>query len=179
MGSKMESCISIDGSGKPHIDTQTLSESKIHDKTLWEIGHLFTIVANAANADVFISAPVIWLGVEFHFTVSINVGGNCFVYLYRDPIVSNNGTALPSINRYQDLTPVEAAASGMFHTPTVTNVGALLSESLAPGGSGIATVGGSSRDAQWIIDGNHTFLIRVTNSSGGNIPISITMIGHT
>jgi len=175
---KLESTIFLDDLGDTYLKTIDELYYKLHNKMVWEIGHLFPTIANLNSADFYISAPAEWAGVEFHYVIGINVGGNCHVLFYRDPTVSNDGTSLPSINRYQDANPVQAAVSGIFHTPTVTDVGDLLSGSLAPGGSGIARVGGST-DAQWVLDGSATFLMRVTNVSGGAIPISINMVGHT
>jgi len=107
-----------------------------------------------------------------HLTFSIAAGGDCEVLFYESTVTSNDGTALAENNMKRYST--ETATVVATYTPTVSNVGTLLHNSLQPGGRGPQSPGGTSRaETEWILKTSTKYLIRATNRAGSAQPMSI------
>jgi len=107
-----------------------------------------------------------------HLTFSVAAGGDCEVLFYESTVTSNDGTALAENNmqRYSTNTATVTAT----YTPTVSNVGTLLHNSLQPGGRGPQAPGGTSRaETEWVLKTGTKYLIRATNRAGTAQPVSI------
>jgi hypothetical protein len=94
--------------------------------------------------------------------------------MFENPTVSAEGTAITPINmnRFSSNTPT----GDIKHTPTVTGTGTSFGKELIPGGTGPFSIGGidgrSVRAPEIILHSARTYLIRITNQSGGTIDIS-------
>lgn len=120
-------------------------------------------IADDANLDLLFiandtkSAHLIW---------QLAAGGDAELLFYEDTVTSNDGTELNEVNLKRISTKV--AGETTFHTPTISDVGALLDNSLLPGGTG-GNAGGTGDgfgSREWILKPNTKHLIRLTNRAG-------------
>lgn len=113
---------------------------------------------------------------EPHLVLSAAAGGISEVIVYKDTTVSANGALIATQNMRQALHGTKLNTLLAYTSPTVTLVGTLIHIQLLPGGMGPGqgTSGGTARqETEWQLAINTTYMIRVTNRSGGAQPISI------
>lgn len=114
---------------------------------------------------------------ECHFVFEVNAGGDTELEFY-EGVTSSVGTAVyaHNMNRLEGTMTPECA---VVHTPTVTNTGQRLHNSVLPGGTGVgsgATPGGTARaGSEWILKKSTKYLIRATNRSAAAQPMSATL----
>lgn len=164
------------GTSKRRLDVHSLDQvhSKIHEGVYYMGGHYNSAVAAAANLDVLI---ITGANYELNFVPNIVVGGDAEFRLYEGTTVSANGTSLTMFNSKRSSS--NTTESSHYHTPTVTGVGTQLGPThFIPGGSGPFGVGGSGggpvRDGTEIdLKVSTNYLLRVTNITGGAIPVNI------
>lgn len=120
-------------------------------------------LANGASLNIHIAVPKEY---DLHTEFSVLVGGDGLLYMYEEPVLSNNGTLLTPVCQNRDF--AVAMGTKFYHTPTVTSVGtALINGRIIPGGSGPQSVGHIARaGAEWLLGADKSYLVRVTNSSG-------------
>ena len=144
----------------------------VHEGLAFTANHKFTSVANSSSVDLLLINPA---GNYPHIHVyDIACGrGDVDVLVYEDPTASANGTEITpgNPNRNSSNTPTLT----MFHTPTITDVGTLLSQVwLPPTATGVGQQAGiflSPAGTEWILAPSKSYLIRVTNNSGATISI--------
>lgn len=123
-------------------------------------------LADAANLDVLLIVPAEGL---MQVGISFALGGDGTMLFYEDAVVSANGTALLEVNRNRNSPNV--ATLEAYHSPTVTDVGTLLSGTIIPGGEGKKdSVGSGGGQADVILKKGATYLLRITNDSGAVQP---------
>jgi hypothetical protein len=139
-----------------------------HNSNLWIAGHYDSVVGSNVSVDVLLKTPAAW---SAHMTAEGAAGGDAVGYLFEGTSVSSDGTALTVVctNREDPKTAKVTA----FHTPTVTGNGMLVMAKFMPGGNWWFSPGGqSSTGAEIILKQSTNYLLRVTNISGGSVPIS-------
>lgn len=109
----------------------------------------------------------------YHTILRAATGGNSDFLLYENTIVSANGVKLSTSTRNRQNIKVPTLEA--YDTPTVTEVGTLLTSWFLPGGSRGAPVGGGYKGTQWILASDTNYLIRLTNRSGLSIMFSVSI----
>lgn len=124
------------------------------------------IVPNTNSRTLLLTTPNTTKRVHIAFKIGTNVLVQYF--LYENPTISNTGTAVTSYNR--DRNSSSAATLTVKHTPTVSDVGTILSQ-----GYLVTNNINNERveDRLWVLKQNEEYLLRVTNNSGGNAYITI------
>lgn len=139
------------------IDT---AHDHIHDGEAWHASHTFSAVGNGSSVDLQITTgkfPV-------HLLWDVAANTDVVASFYEAP-TSSVGTPVPVTNR---LRSSEASpGSSVVFTPTVSNVGSLISNFIAP-----ETLGRREVD-EWILKPETKYLLRATNQSGANRTISM------
>ena len=108
-----------------------------------------------------------------HAIFEVSVGGQSSVQMWEAPQVGDVGTAFGSLNMNRLMT--RTAETLLYHSPTITATGAItMVNRIIPAGATAQTrVGGqSSKGVEWVLAPETDYLLRITNTSGGNIPIS-------
>lgn len=128
----------------------------------------------ADNADIYLHIKT---GAKtLHGNVSIESDGKCYGKLFEGPTLSNDGTGLDEncLNRETIITP----DSTIFYDPTVSNDGTCL-ECRLLGTAGMFTAsGGNILESYWLLDHDSSYLIKVTNKSGGTSDVCINCQWH-
>lgn len=143
---------------------------EIHYGGMFHAEHAVTTVANGNTVDMLFRTG----DVPDHTIFEVAVGGQSTVQLWESPTVNTVGTAVPSWNMNRVIT--RTANTLIYHTPTITATGAItLVNRIIPAGATAQTrVGGqSSKGVEWVLAANKDYLLRITNTSGGNIPVSV------
>lgn len=155
------------------FETIDHTHKEIHDGNYYTISKLFTSVADNGFADLRIKSTT----KKFHGTVNVNVGGKCYVSLYKGSTYVGDGTAVTPINNNFNSTNVVNATA--FHTPNTPTTGTLVVNTLLGGVSdGKPLTGVSSSRVEYISKPTEDVLVRVQNKSGGAIDISIVIEGY-
>jgi hypothetical protein len=143
---------------------------EIHYGGMFHAEHTVAVVGNNAAVDMLFRTG----DVADHTIFEVAVGGQSTVQLWESPTISVTGTAVPSWNMNREIT--RTANTLIYHTPTITATGAItLVNRIIPAGATAQTrVGGqSSKGVEWVLAPETDYLLRITNTSGGNIPISV------
>lgn len=110
---------------------------------------------------------------EIHMVYDHACGGDSEFELSEGPTVTAaTGTPMTPQNKNRNFS--NANVTTALRDPTVTNIGVLIENTFAPGGTGPTAGGGigGSRN-EWELKPNTKYMFRVTNRSGNNQPISI------
>lgn len=146
-----------------------------HTGEYYVASRIFTAVANGSSADI-----VITTGNKYaHFSMLGKIGGDGRFFLYEAPnITGGTALSLQNVNR----TLANNNTSSLVYSPTVNSVGTQIHSTIIPGGSGRARARIGGTDSSLIRDGaeiilklNSTYLLRVTNVSGGAEDISLSV----
>jgi len=90
-----------------------------------------------------------------------SISSSIIARLYEDTITSANGTIVQSYNRNRN--SLGTSTLSVYHTPTVTSVGTLISSVIIGSGKGI---GGSNREtSEIILKQNTKYLVRITEQN--------------
>ena len=153
-------------SGAPYwID---VAHYEIHYGGMFHAEHTVASVANNNAVNLLFRTGA----TPDHTIFEVAVGGQSTVQMWEAPTVIG-GELVPSWNMNRVIT--RTANTLLYHTPTVTATSAItLVNRIIPAGSTAQTrVGGqSSKGVEWVFAPNTEYLLRITNTSGGNIPIS-------
>jgi hypothetical protein len=153
------------------VGAQTVIDAlhhEIHEGEAFSAGHLFAQVAGSANADLVLRTG----NKEAHLTWRAAAGGDSRAYIYEDTDADPDGTALTVFNKRRAATGVAALSAS--YGDTINAVGTLLPPDVIPGGSKNQSVGGSAAERdEWVLKRNATYLLRVSNVTGGAEDISI------
>ena len=150
------------------VSIETPSE-KIDTGNSYVANNYFASVGNNSFANVHIKAGSSKAPHAQMFVVS---DGKCYISLYRGATYSNSGTTLTILNRNGDSS--NTTQSTAYYSPTISNSGALLYQTLLPGAKGSAAVGGETMSqSEAILKYSTDYLLKVQNKSGGNSNIAI------
>jgi hypothetical protein len=109
-----------------------------------------------------------------HAIFEVAVGGQSSVQMFEAPEVGVAGTEISSLNMNRLIT--RTAETLLYHTPTITATGAItMVDRIIPAGATAQTrVGGqSSKGVEWVLAPSTDYLLRITNTSGGAVPVSV------
>lgn len=140
----------------------------IHDGNGYQLSGEIAALANAASAYFLIdpSAPIHWRDYRlFSDDAPIDIE------FFENPTTTDNGTTLTPLNRNRLSANTSTAA--VYSGPTVTADGSRLYISRIVGtGTGANKTGEvEGLPVEWIIDGGNTYLLKVTNNSGGPVDL--------
>lgn len=96
----------------------------------------------------------------YHMKGIVDVESEATIALYRGTTVSANGTAIPVYNRNHNSANTDYL--GIYHTPTVTNVGTVINGPRQVG-SGRALGAEVARADEYVLENNQIYLLRITN----------------
>ena len=147
------------------------SESALIHGVSWHVSHRFTDVADAASVDILVVTDP---GVELFIVGEAVADGKAYIDIYEGATVSASGTELTQYNRSRG--SAKTNGSTIYHTPTVTDTGTVISYGLMAGGEapGHRSIGGAGGiGADFIFKGDTIYLFRITNKSGSASDISI------
>jgi len=161
----------------PHtgsIQVIQLEHAKIHQGDAYAISGKETGLANAATA--YIYAVTGASHIHWRAASVTTENGEVDIAFYEAPTVSANGTLVPSFNKNRVSTNTSDLT--VYAGPTVTDNGTLLETGWVPptGGVGSHASGGEVErvGGEWILLPNSSYLISITNNSGGAIDYSYT-----
>lgn len=143
---------------------------RIHSNRGWTITHKHVDVANEAHADIALTTGANCYPHLRKFVVSAT-GGPCDALLYEGASVSG-GTPIAIQNNSR---PNSGDSSGVtaVHAPTVSDTGDEIDYALLPTSTAIGAntggVTGNDIGEEWILEPNKTYLLRLTNNSGGAV----------
>jgi len=146
------------------IRTIETDHAMIHDGKGFQLSGEIISLANGADAYFLIdpTTPIHWRNYKFSAdTAPINIR------LFENPTTTANGTVLSPLNRNRLSATVSTSA--IYSGPTVTADGTELYLTRIVGtGSGANRTGENvGLPLEWIIDGGNTYLLKVSNTSGG------------
>jgi hypothetical protein len=145
---------------------------EVHEGEMFSSEYNNTSVSNGASLDMRLTTGT----KRVHLVFETLVTGLCLAYLYEGATISG-GTALAEYN--MDRNSANAALMAVTHTPTVTATGstAIINGRIIPGGTSPTTrVGSGVRSSvERILKVSTEYLLRITNSSGGTIPIGVVL----
>jgi len=148
----------------------------VHAGKAFSINKSWENVANGASKDLIVTVHAT---TELHVRAfDLNVTGGATILLYETPTVNVGapGTALTTaMNKNRNLATTVTDHTWKYD-PTIDAVGTLMWSSFASTGKN--NFGESSTDAEWILCCGKTYLLRVTNTSGGNINITETIFAY-
>ena len=132
---------------------------------------LYGSIANDALAEIYLKLD----GVHWHASFEIHAGGDARFNLFENPTISSDGTPLNLYNNNRVTTKTTTGTA--FSVPTVTNAGTVLINRFLPGGSGPKSGGGNLLFArEYILNGERTYLMRLTNVSGSTQELSMHVL---
>lgn len=145
------------------------AHAKIHEGNHFYYRQYITLL-KAATYDILFVTPntTRWT----HFSRVIDVASSaCIFTLYEGVTTSNNGTPLTILNRDRNSNIVNTTL--VYHTPTITNVGTNIAQTLIGAGKNI---GGSNRDEnEAIFKQNTKYLCRITETNINNTEVNILL----
>jgi len=143
--------------------TITHAHKEVHSGSHYITGHLFTAVANNANADFRI---VNGSTKEIHLIITGIVEAKAYGYLYEGTTYTDPGTSNGIVNNNRNSSNTSTAT--VYYAPTVDTLGtAIYPEFLIPAGTKSAAIGGNASNGQEIILKPSTdYLIRLTSKAG-------------
>lgn len=164
---------------KTRFVTLPLQAQEINNGNSYASGHRFNAVADTNAVDIHMLTGTTAVNVVASVTVD---GGPVDVEAFEAATISGNGTTKGILNRNRNSS--NTAAAQVFHTPTISDDGTQLVDTLIPSTSGGAganafSLGGSANtdheNDKFILKPSTSYLIRVTNNSGGPIDVVITL----
>jgi len=142
--------------------TYPYSHVEIHQGNHYLVGRTIDLT-NSQVFDILLVTPntTKWS----HFIEAFASEAESNVKLYEGTTTSADGTSIPSFNNNRN--SANTAAMLVYHTPTITGIGTLLTEKNM--GAGKAQGGSLSRgDKELILKQNTKYLVRITNNTTSN-----------
>lgn len=151
------------------LPTQSIAHVRQHEGSMYHAGVRDEVLGDDANLDIlFINNSV-----HSHACESMACGGDSFVDVYEDPFTDVNslGTGMVARNRNRTF-PDNTVQSSLYSNPftDVNSLGTPLEYGgvIIGGSGGNSTGGGSGNDFfEWEFETGRSYLIRLTNKSGG------------
>ena len=152
------------------LRVQNAYQQKVATGGLFYLSHIYEAVGDGDSADLLIQTGLTKDAFGF---VDVSICGNARLYVYLSTEFEG-GTPLPIFGaRSYGEVEVEAQA---WYGATVLNDGIRVSERVLPGGAKKDAVGRIYRNAtQRILGAEKTWMIRVVNTSGNTMDMSINM----
>lgn len=149
--------------------TMDVFHHNIHEGNAYITGHYFSSINNGDNADVLIVNGKHECNIEATATCQ----GDMLIFLYKNTIVTSNGTAVDVMNLNDN--SVKQADALFYHTPTISSVGEMWHpQSYIPGGKqGSFSGADSSERHEFVLKRGGSYLIRAQNQSGTPSKMSI------
>jgi len=145
------------------IDTE---HAHIHNGNVYQLSGTITGLASTASAYILIdpTTPIHWR--YFKFTAD---GGPFDIEFFENPTTTADGADQTPINRNR--LSANTSASNIYEGPTVTDDGSRLDIATAIStGTGVNAAGElEGVVAEWIIDGDNTYLLKITNNDNGTL----------
>lgn len=149
-----------------------LEHTKVHSGEMFSVSHRFAAVANNGTADLRITVGA---SEPAHIKWNISSGGKIYLDIYEETTFTNLGAAVTpqNMNRLSSNTP----DTTFGHTPTVNVIGISRYENVFGSNSNpVARAGEVIRQpVEWLLAPTKNYLIRVTNKSGADRDIGITL----
>jgi len=144
---------------------------EVHEGETFQASYYNGAVANAGTIEILLVTAAAHTA---HLTFDVAAGGDAHVELLQNVTVNVAGTAITERNLNRTASDGDVTVTAT-HTPTVVG-GQVLSTFLAPGGTGPRAAGGTGRPStEWLLAKSKNYLIRGTNVSGNNQPMSIVV----
>ena len=155
----------------PSLTVISIPHNRVHVGDMYSASHLFIDVASTANADILVK---VGSNKDLHFIFSISAGAEAYVYLYEDPTITDDGTAVNIYNMNRGSSNTSDA--NVYFTPTIGAVGTQLCVGSLPAAFKKNDMGGTIRqDTEWNLEEDTNYLIRVINNGAGAEPIAIQL----
>lgn len=150
------------------------THDKTHEGRYFSGGYYNSSLADTSDQDFLVTTSS---SNVFHGQFLVSISGDCTMQIFTGPTTSG-GTSVTMSNHNRTSSKVSDLT--VVHTPTVTGTGTQLNGTIfLPGGDKHTGGGGSFGFANEIIMAKSTsYLLRVTNVSGGAIKISIGFFGY-
>lgn len=133
---------------------------------------MFIGVANNAYADIRVYTGS---NVEPNMGMTISADGKCYITIRKDATYSASGTAVTTINLNANSS--NTSSCSILYSPTISNSGTLVYETLLPAGKGSKTVGAELQSrAEVIFTPSTDYLLRVQNVSASSGDISVDLV---
>ena len=152
------------------VTLDLFKEATIQGKA-WSLDHVDLSVESVEDLDVLLITGA----KEATIMPSAAANGVSQSFIYEAPTTSANGSAITIINKNRNFSavlPVLTAFSG----PTVTGVGTQLANGLILGE--VDKFGEEITESGFVLKPNTKYLLRVDNTSGGTLPMSISVDFH-
>lgn len=106
-----------------------------------------------------------------HGVIRIITSGKAGLFLYETPTITADGTVVTPrcLNRETDASP----STTFFRDPTIGADGTELECALLGAAGHFIATGGETTGAYWWFDHNKNYIVKVTNTSGGAVDVSI------
>lgn len=157
------------------VTTIDYAHNKTHEGRYFSGGFYNSALADTATLDILIQNGSVS---TFHMVCSAAVSGNSTIQIYEGTTFSSAGSAVAMSNHNRSSANVFSGT--VTSTPTITLVGTQLNgTAFAPGGgkhSGSGAAAGFSNE--FILAKSTSYLVRVTNISGGTIKASLEIEGY-
>jgi hypothetical protein len=150
----------------------------VHRGYMFEVGTSTAVLANGTTASFLINLTSATITNELHLVFNASLGGQGKIDIYENAIYNSSGTALTAYN--MDRTTTNVCQAGIIFSANpleITTLGTKIYTTLSPGGTSVQTrIGGSTRAAtEWILKPGNSYSVVITNSSGGNIAVSLSL----
>lgn len=170
-GIRGKSLVDVDGTSGALVTVDTIHRL-IHLGKVFQASNYDPDLANNTDLDLLMVLGNRGAHARFH----IAANGSCRVRLIEDSSIGDNGQQITAYNRNRK-NPNQSASS-IYINPTVNSEGETILDDLLAGGSagGNRTIG-SSMDSfeEFNLKTGTNYLLRVTNISGGNIEIVMSV----
>lgn len=151
-----------------NIGVKNTPSSRVHYGFMYHCSAIDAALANDANLDMMITTPS---DDYIHMVIEAAAGGLSELRFY-EGVTATGGNTETVYNLKRTSSRVWGGA--MVTGPTVSDLGALLSVQVMPGGVKNQAVGGSAAfDLEWVCKASTKYLVRLTNRSGAATRASI------
>lgn len=145
--------------------------TNIHRGKMYSASYLDMSVADDGTIEILVQVAS---DQSSHLRFGGSVGGDCEMQIYKGTTFSSAGTSMSSHNRNGFSS--NTASTTVTHSPTLTGDGTQIYTGAIPGGTFIFSTGAQTRFfEEWILETSSVYLMRVTNRSASNTPISIVL----
>ena len=147
---------------------------KTHEGRFFSGGYYNSSLADATNQDFLVTTSA---DNTFHAQFLVAISGDCTMQIFEGPTTSG-GTSVSMSNHNRSSSKV--CDLTVKHTPTVTGTGTQINGTIfLPGGDKHTGGGGHFGFAnEFMLAKSTSYLLRVTNVSGGAIKISVGLFGY-
>jgi len=155
--------------------SMAVAHHEIHEGETWLVSYKSPDAANIADNGTItftITVNAKWA----HMLFRAPCGGDMEAELREGATIQGGtGTAMVRYNKNRGKTAEDSTVT-VRRDATITGAGTLIENEFIPGGTGPQAVGGAGVSrAEWILNRNTTYLVRVTNRAGNAQPMSLAI----